>query len=40
VPAFNREVPRLAGIVAAGPALHRALMERLRPGADREESPA
>jgi myo-inositol-1(or 4)-monophosphatase len=40
VPTFNREVPRLAGILAAGPALHRALMERLRPGADREEGPA
>ncbi len=31
-PVFNRAVPRLPGIVAAGPALHRALMARLRPG--------
>jgi myo-inositol-1(or 4)-monophosphatase len=39
-PAFNRAVPRLAGIVAAGPVLHRALMERLCPETARGERRA
>ena len=32
-PAYNRPAPMLPGVIAAGPALHAAILSRLRPGA-------